>query len=100
MGNPLWIPGKSGNPAGRKKGTVRNLRTTIARFLLRNGSLKELQTNYNLLKQGRERLEFVLKLMPYHIAPIQADSISREEIDELFDRLQKKVDETQGKKAV
>jgi len=91
MGNPLWVSGVSGNPAGKKKGARRNVRTTIARFLLKNSSLKELQTNYNLLKPGREKLEFVLKLMPYHISPVQADSLSADEIEMLYKKLEEKL---------
>lgn len=103
VGNPLWISGQSGNPSGRKKGAKRSIKTTIARFLLRNGSLKELQANYDLLKPGRERLDFILKLMPYHVAPIQSDSLSTQEIEELYNRLESKLRNdvnVQGKKVI
>ena len=101
QGNPLWIPGKSGNPEGKRKGARRNIKTTIARFLFRNGSLKELQANYILLKPGKERLEFILKLMPYHIAPVTADSLTQQEIEQLYEKLEQKIiGDVEGKKAV
>ena len=101
MGNPLWVAGVSGNSAGRKPGSKRTIKTTIARFLLRNGSLKELQKNYDLLKEGKERLEFILKLMPYHVAPVQADTISTDEVDRLYDLLKQAANnEAKASKAV
>ena len=91
MSNPLWVAGVSGNPEGRKKGSRRTIKTTIARFLLRNGSLKELQKNYELLKEGKERLEFILKLLPYHVAPVQADSLTANEVEELYKKLEQTI---------
>lgn len=101
MGNPLWSVGVSGNPAGRKPGSKRTVKSTISRFLLRNCSLKELQKNFELLKEGRERLEFILKLMPYHVAQVQADSLTTHEVEELYKKLEQTVkDAAKTKQAI
>lgn len=90
--------GKTGNPAGRPKGTPNkinaDLRQTVHSFLQKN--MTALQSNFDQL-EARDKLLFVEKLLKYTLPTLQAidqnvtlDGITDEKIDELFNRLTSK----------
>lgn len=89
MSNPLWIlGGKSPNPGGRPKSvnSVRTVAGMCERFIKRNFTPNKLQKLFDTLTET-QKLELYTTLLPYCVAKKQADTISTEEIDRLYDLL-------------
>jgi hypothetical protein len=99
--NVLWKAGQaSPNPSGRPKGSKRTFKTTIDRFFRLNITLKELQNIYSHLNPGKEQVDFLKALLPYHITPLQSDGLSETDIDALYDKLEQSLKrEAQQQKA-
>lgn len=101
-GNPLWLPGKSGNVSGRPKNvnSVRTVRGMVQRFIKKNISPNRLQKMYDGLTE-LQKLEMLTTLLPYVISRVQPDAISEDEIHQLYEKLEKKIisDAGQAKKA-
>lgn len=103
MANPKWIlGGKSPNPEGsrlRKKHSSRTVKGMVERFVKKNITPNKLQRMYDKLTEN-QRLEMLLQLLPYTIAKVQPDSISKDEVEEIFERIEQKINENKSKKAV
>lgn len=99
MGNPLWVPGgKSPNPEGGRRRSIRTPKSMIQAFIKRHISPRELKKLYDKLTE-KEKMNALLELLPYVIAKQQPDSLSSAEIDELYEKLQKTVADATAKKA-
>ena len=91
MGNPLWVAGmKSPNPEGGKRHSVRTPKGMIQAFIKRHISPQKFGKLYNTLTES-EKINVLLKLLPYVVAPAQAESLSPEETQELYERLETKL---------
>jgi hypothetical protein len=104
MSNPMWVAGgKSPNPEGsrlRKKHSARTVKGMVERFVKKNITPNKLQKMYDKLT-ANQQLEMLLQLVPYVIAKVQPDSMSKEEMNIIFDKIQSKIDEAaNSKKAV
>src|SRR4030095_5018930 len=86
MSNGLkWVKGgDSPNAAGRPPGSKRNYMRTLKRFVERNGSLKDLERIYNHRNGEKDQLEMLRSVWFYTLPRPQADSISAEEMEELY----------------
>ena len=86
-GNPMWIAGgKSPNAEGGKRHSVRTVAGMCERFIKRNFSPTKLQKLFDTLT-ATQKLELYTTLLPYCVAKKQADTISTDEIDRLYDLL-------------
>jgi lipopolysaccharide biosynthesis regulator YciM len=84
MGNPMWVAGgKSANPTGRPKASVRTIKGMVERFVRRNITPNKLQKMYATLSV-KEQMEMLMHLLPYAIAKQSPEGISSEEVDRLY----------------
>jgi hypothetical protein len=88
MDNKLtWVKGMSSpNPAGRKKGSKRNWKRELERFVARNGSSKELERLYDHLESETEQAEMLKWIYAYIVPKPRADSMSADEIQALYEQ--------------
>lgn len=101
-GNPLWKVGTSGNPHGRPKlkNSVRSIKGMVERFVKRNITPNRLQKMYDALTEN-QKLEMLTMLLPYVMAKpaSTADTLTPEEIDALYAKLELKLTTDAAKKA-
>lgn len=89
MAKNLWIAGQSGNNSGRPVGSrysVKTVKGRIERFLARNMSAKAMQTMYDKLSE-REKAQFLVQLMPFIIPRQSMESLTTDQVDELYNRI-------------
>lgn len=87
MANLTWIKGmESPNMAGRKKGSKRNPLTSLHRWWARNGTLSELDRIYHGLETYNEKQKMIQWVANIIIPRPQADSISHEEAEQLYEQ--------------
>lgn len=101
VGNPMWVAGgKSPNPGGKSpnRHSVRTVAGMCERFIKRNFTPNKLQALFDTLK-ATEKLELYTTLLPYCVAKKQADTISNEEIDRLYDLLKQAANNERKAKA-
>ncbi len=79
----LFVAGKTGNPAGRPKNSVRSIKGMVERFVKRNITPNRLQKMYASLS-AKDQIEMLLQLLPYTIAKQSPEGLSNEEIDRLY----------------
>ena len=98
MANPGLIKGMVPlNPNGRPKNSVRSIKGMLERFVRRNASPRQLQKMFDGLRE-QQKLEMITEILPYVLPKQQADSISHDEINKLYDLLKEKANnETKSK---
>jgi hypothetical protein len=85
MANLTWIKGMdSPNRTGRPKGSKRNWKRELERFISRNGTAKELKRLYSHLDTTKEQTEMLRWIYTMITATPQSDSISSEEAGALY----------------
>ena len=83
--------GQSGNLQGRPKGKTNaatdKIKEIITRFLA--GNLKNLQKDYDLLKNPNQRLAFIKDLLKFVVPPPQneLEKLDDESLDRLIEKL-------------
>jgi hypothetical protein len=95
MSKNLWIAGQSGNPNGKLPGTRYSAKTVkgrIERFLSRNMSAKALQSMFNKLSE-RDQGQLLVALLPFVMPRQSMDAISGDQIDELYDKITRALDQ-------
>jgi hypothetical protein len=99
MASPLWIPGKSANPSGRPKHSVRTVKGMVERFVKRNITPNKLQKMFDALTDT-QKLDMLTELLPY-VAPKMGttDGLSATDIDTLYDNLMKAIEGKTNAKA-
>lgn len=98
-GNPLWVRhGASPNANGRPKIAKSDHLARLKRWSQRLGTDKELTRIYNALPTDKDRLEMLKAVWFYTLARPQADTLSAEQIDEVFHKAQQ-IAENASKKA-
>lgn len=70
-----------------KRYSATSVRGLIARFVSRNIGAKKLQKLCDSLPP-REQAELIVKLLPYILAPMSAETLSKDEIDQLYTKLE------------
>jgi hypothetical protein len=87
MSNPLWVPGKSGNPEGARRHSVRTPKGMILAFIKKNISPTKLGKLYESLNE-KDKISVLLELLPYVVSKAAPDSLSSDEIESLFSKLE------------
>ena len=91
MANPMWVAGgKSANPAGRPKQSVRSPKGMLLRFINRNLSPRKVQELYDKLTE-KDKLAFLTELLPYVLAKQSAEGLNPDEIEQLYAKLEQRV---------
>lgn len=99
MGNPLWVSGgKSPNPEGARRHSIRTPKGMITAFLKRKIPPKKLEKLYDKLT-ANEQAKFILDLLPYTMGKAQSNSLTEAEISELYNKLETALKNEQAKKA-
>ncbi|MCG7858246.1 hypothetical protein MD537_14775 [Flavihumibacter sediminis] len=87
----LFAVGKSGNAAGRPKGSKYSILTTkgrIERFLGRNMTARAMQDLYTKLTP-KDQTELLTSLLPYVLPKQSNDAISPADVDRLYEEIMK-----------
>lgn len=91
MANPNFYKGMKALPgAGRPRNSSLTIKGKVENWLRGVISQREFKKLYNGMKE-QEKLNMILQLMRYCVAPVQADSLSPEEIEQLYSRLEKQI---------
>ena len=86
-----WKQGETGNPNGRPKGKTNastdKIREIVIRFL--SGNLKNLQRDFDSLKNPSQRLQFIKDLLKFVVPPPQneLEKLDDESLDRLIEKL-------------
>lgn len=88
----LYVAGKSGNPSGRPKHSVKTVRGMVERFIKRNMTPTKLQRMFATLSE-KDRLEMLMQLLPYALAKQSPDSLTKEEIDRLYESIKNELNQ-------
>lgn len=98
-GNPNWKMGiASPNGAGRPKISKMDHLARLKHWSKRHGTEKELTRIYNALSTDREKLEMHRAIWYYIYARPVADSLTPEQIDEVYEKA-KQIAENASRKA-
>lgn len=87
MNSNLFVAGKSGNAAGRPKGSARSVRGMLNRFLLRELSPKKLKALYDRLND-QQKIYLLTQSMPFVISRETSEGMSPEQIEALYSKLE------------
>jgi len=88
MSNPMWVAGgKSANPAGRPKNSVRTVKGMVERFVRRNITPNKLQKMFGPLNE-KDKIDMLLQLLPYVMAKQSSEGINQEEVEKLHEMLE------------
>lgn len=97
-GNPMWIAGgKSPNPEGsrvRNKHSARTTKGMVQRFINRNITPRKLQSLYDGLT-SLQKVDLLSQLLPYVLPKQSPESVSEQEINEAYERLEKTLKDVQ-----
>src|SRR5688572_20862595 len=101
MSQFTWIKGMdSPNKTGRPRGSKRNFKRELERFSARKGTVKELLSLYDRLKEPALQFEMLKAIWSYTIPKPSVDTISTDEIDRIYDLLKQAANnETKASKA-
>ena len=98
--NKMWVAGgKSPNPEGARRHSVRTPKGMISAFIKRKISPKKLAALYDKLNV-KEQADFILSLLPYTMAKVTADTLSQVEISELYSKLEQILKDAASRKAI
>jgi hypothetical protein len=86
----LFVAGKSGNVNGRPKHSVRSVKGMVERFVTRNITPTKLQRMFNGLTV-HQQIDMLLQLLPYAVAKQSAETLSKEEIERLYQMVEDKM---------
>ncbi len=88
-------PGQVANPLGAKlryKHSGRTIKGQLERFAIRNFSPRKLQVLFDSLT-ARQKVEMFLSVLPFLLPRPQADNLTKEELDRLYQMLNEKANE-------
>lgn len=93
MANPLWKAGmKPVNPLGRPKNSVTTPAGMLERFVKRHITPNKLKVLFDKLT-ANQQADFLIQTMPYIMAKKMPDSISSNEVDELYEKLERAIND-------
>jgi hypothetical protein len=91
----MWAVGKSGNPTGRPRHSVRTVKGMVERFIQKNITPNKMQKMYDSLTSSQQ-LEMLTTLLPYIIPKQSTESLSTDQIDELYEKITQALKQTQS----
>lgn len=86
-GNPMWVAGKSGNPDGGRRHNKATVHSLIDRLLKGVFTYKEFKKRSEKLSDA-QFFEIGYRLMALKVPKPSADSLSQEEIELLYQKLE------------
>ena len=103
MANPMWIAGsKSANPAGRPKGSSKSattIRGKLERFVARNYSMNQMNRIFGELS-ARDQATLYKDLLPYILPKQSPEAINEDEVDKLYELIEKAIKQNQNGAAI
>ena len=97
----LFVAGESGNLEGRPRNrySAKTIKGLTERWLKKQIARNKLDKIFDQLS-AKDKAEFIVSLVPFCTPKMSESSISKEEVDALYDRLEKELKNPKYGKAV
>ena len=94
----MWIAGaKSPNPEGGKWHSARSVKGMLERFVKHNITSHKLQSMYDKLTEN-QKLEMLTQILPYVAPRLASNSLTTDEINELYSKVEEAIKANEASK--